>query len=313
MRIGVQLPQYGPSATRDSVLQVARLAEAAGFDSVWVSDHIVYPLKSKTRYPYGRGEIPFHPNDGYLEALTTLSVVAGATSRLRLGTSVLLLPMRELLLTAKAIATLDVLSGGRTAVAIGVGWWREEFDALGFDFDSRHARLDEQLVALQYLWSDGTGSMDGAYVKYPAVDVLPRPLQVGGPDIWIGGAGSNTWRRIANSKAGWHGLGYATDVIALAKEAIARACEASGRDPDTVALSTATGLSAEPSRAAERVLKLAEVGVSQIVFNIRDATLSGILEGIDKFASHALPIIEAGLRPTGSSLKPVTKSKNQVD
>src|ERR1700681_4260340 len=112
-RIGIQLPQWGAAASRKNVLEIARAAEAMGFDSVWASDHVVYPLEGSTPYPYaGSGDKPFTPDEGYLEALTTLAVVAGATSTIQLGTSVLILPMRETLLTAKAIATLDVLSDG---------------------------------------------------------------------------------------------------------------------------------------------------------------------------------------------------------
>src|SRR5690606_13841349 len=108
---------------------IAQAAEAAGFDSVWASDHIVHPLTGEAPYPYGSGELPFRAEDGYLEALTTLAFVAGCTERIRLGTSVLVLPMREVLLTGKVLASLDALSGGRVAVTVATGWWQAEYEA----------------------------------------------------------------------------------------------------------------------------------------------------------------------------------------
>ena len=265
LRLGLQLPQWGRSATREGVIETAKAAEAHGFDSVWASDHIVYPLGTAPRYPYGTQEVPFSPDEGYLEVLTTLAVVAGATSTVRLGTSVLVLPMRELLITAKVISTLDVLASGRTVIALAAGWWQEEFEALGVNFASRGPRFDEQLGALMALWKDGCGQMSGHHVAYPQVMMEPKPLQKGGPEIWIGGSGVHAWKRVAQpGVTGWHGIGHRAETFDTARAGIASKCFLSGRDPSSIRLSTTTGLPSDPKRAAERILALVALGVSQV-------------------------------------------------
>jgi probable F420-dependent oxidoreductase len=278
LRVGIQLPQWGDLATREAILDIARSAESAGLDSVWVSDHVVHPLTGPADYPYAAGGPPFRPEWGYLEALTTLALIAGATDRIRLGTSVLLLPMRETLLAGKQLATLDVLSGGRVTVAVAAGWWRAEFEALGADFDSRGARLDEQLRALRALWSDGAGEWQGRQVRFPPVALRPTPAQTGGPELWIGGRGPRVWRRVAETPgAGWHGIGYQREQLTEARAAIAVACDAAGREPATVRYSTATGMPADRERLLRRLTDLAESGLTQVVLIPRAESMDSIL------------------------------------
>lgn len=286
MQIGLQLPQWGEAASRDGVLAVARAAEAAGFDSVWASDHVVHALGSERGYPYSAdGSLPYRAQEGYLEALTTLAVVAGATERVRIGTSVLVLPMRNLLLTAKSLASLDVLSGGRLSVALAPGWWREEFEALGADFEHRGALLDAQLDALVELWTEGRGSAEGELLHFPAVVCEPRPLQPGGPPLWIGGEGPRVWRRVARIPgAGWHGIGYRPERVAAARAGLAAACARSGRDLASVGLSTSTGLPGTSERIAARVGELRELGLAQVVF-IPRGDLAETLAAVSAFAS----------------------------
>src|SRR5262249_21335608 len=157
--IGVHLQTWGAFARRPAILSVARTVEDAGLDSVWVADRVVFPLRSRTQYPYG--ELLYAAEDGFLEALSTLAVVAGATSRISLGTSALVLPTRHPLLLAKSIATLDVLSEGRIVLAVGIGWWREEYEALGVPFERRGHRFEEQIRILRRLWTDGRAAHNG--------------------------------------------------------------------------------------------------------------------------------------------------------
>jgi probable F420-dependent oxidoreductase len=291
VQIGIQLPQWGEMAAREAVIGVARAAEAAGFDSVWVSDHVVYPLVGDSNYPRSQdGSPPFRPEDGYLEGLTELAVVAGATERIGLGTSVLILPMRNVLLSAKTLATLDVLSGGRLQVAVGGGWWAAEFEALGADFANRGAVLDEQLSVLAELWAHGRGAADGAAVTFPMVVCEPRPIQPGGPPLWIGGTGPRTWRRIARSACtGWHGIGYQSAMIAAARASITMACAEFGRDPAEIRLSTATGMPIGAERIISRIQALLEAGLSQIVFVTRSEQLDDLLRVIAIFGEEVRP------------------------
>ena len=296
VQIGIQLPQWGAAADRAGVLAVAQAAEAAGFDAVWASDHPVYPLDAAAEYPYSSGGPPFTPDDGYLEVLTTLAFVAGATQSIRLGTSVLILPMRNVLLTAKALATLDVLSGGRVVVAVGAGWWQGEFEALGASFRHRGTTLDEQLEALRGLWTRGEYEMRGEQVRFQLVALKPLPVQRDGPEVWVGGDGPRTWARVAGaSVAGWHGIGYRPEKIRAAQAAIAAACRVTGRDPATVRFSTATGLPDTKPKFFERLELLHNLGISQVVLIPHDASVASILEAIRLYGEEVRPHLQGPL------------------
>jgi probable F420-dependent oxidoreductase len=288
MKIGIHVPQWGPDASREGVLEVARAAEQAGLDSIWVADHVVYPTGSKSKYPYGSGETPFAPGDGFLDALTTLAAIAGATSRVELGTSVLVMPMREPLQMAKAIATLDVLSGGRTVLGVGSGWWLEEFQALGAQFDARGRRMDEQLHILRTLWRDGRMSHSGEFYDFNEVVCEPRPVQPGGPRVLIGGMGPTGRRRAGRAGDGWHALGSHDPTLLEGFAEVRRAARAAGRPDDDLILSTSAGLPDDPQRAVDRLARLRRAGVDQVVLNVAANTAAGIVEAIDRLAESVL-------------------------
>ena len=254
------------------------------------------PVEIREQLPLSVGQgTPFAAEDGFLEALTTLAVVAGATERIGLGTSVLVLPMREPLLTAKTIATLDVLSEGRTAIAIGAGWWREEFAALGQPFEARGKRLDEQLALLRQSWTTGAVRGDG-YYRFEEVACRPLPVQVGGPRLWIGGNGPAAWQRAARFGDGWHAVGNDIDMLVRGRQEIDRLAVQYGRPPGTVALSTSTGFGRSPARTTERLRALQEAGVDQAVLNISspDAGAGAICTAIEEFASKVRPALQPG-------------------
>src|SRR5215469_5409063 len=169
MRYGFYLPTRGPSTTREGILTLAREGERLGLHSAMIADHIVFPVESQSVYPYtldGK-----HPSVGdALETFSILGVVAGATERLRLVTSVLVLPYRNPVLTAKMAATLDVLSGGRLTLGIGAGWLKEEFEARG-------AVTDEWIAILKQLWSRSPASFEGRFYQYKDIRCEPFPLQ----------------------------------------------------------------------------------------------------------------------------------------
>src|SRR3989449_4877017 len=145
MEFGCHLPVYGPAATRETLLAFARRMEALGYDSLWASDHVVIPWQIASKYPYNEtGDFPLPASANFLEPLTTLALVAGATERIRLGTTVLVLPHRHPLLAAKMLATLDHLAPGRVILGAGVGWMREEIELFGVDYARRGAWSDER-------------------------------------------------------------------------------------------------------------------------------------------------------------------------
>src|SRR6201985_3424055 len=180
MRFGFYLPPRGPTATREGILALAREGERLGLHSAMIADHIVLPVESQSTYPYtldGR-----HPSAGdALETCSILGVVAGATERLRLVTSVLVLPYRNPVLTAKMVASLDVLSGGRITLGVGVGWLKEEFEALGSpDFERRGAVTDEWITIFKQLWTQSPASFKGKFYSYN--DILTEPFPLPQPD-----------------------------------------------------------------------------------------------------------------------------------
>ena len=215
-----------------AVVELAAAAEAAGIDQIAVPDHLAIGPRTD-KYPYGRFPLPV--DEPWLEPLTLLAAMAGATKRIRLATGVLIAPLRPALLLAKTAATLDVLSDGRLDLGVGVGWQREEFDANGTPFAGRSKRLDDQLRACRALWSGGPVSFRSATVSFQDLVCLPRPLQAGGPPLWLGmAANEENAQRSAELGAGW--LPMETDPaeiargVALLRAAYARA----GRDPLTL-------------------------------------------------------------------------------
>ena len=197
VRYGFYLPTRGPTATRDGVLALAREGERLGLHSAMIADHIVFPVESESIYPYTLDRR--HPGGGdALETFAILGVVAGATERLRLVTSVLVLPYRNPVLTAKIVASLDVLSGGRVTLGVGVGWLKEEFEALGSpDFDKRGAVTDEWIAIFKQLWTQSPASFAGEYYRYSNIRAEPFPLQKPHPPIWVGGHSRAALRRTA--------------------------------------------------------------------------------------------------------------------
>jgi probable F420-dependent oxidoreductase len=290
MKVGLHLPQWGAGASRAGVLEVARAAEDAGLDSLWVADHVVHPLGAGSRYPYG--DPPFAPEDGFLEALTTLAVVAGATERVALGTSVLVPTMRQPLLVAKTIATLDVLSKGRTLVGVGAGWWREEFAALGAPFERRGARMDEQLELLRALWRDGAVAHRGRFYEIDELVCEPRPVRPGGPPILVGGMGPRARRRAATLGDGWHALGSHADTLAEGFADVRRIAREAGRDERALMLSTSIALPPEPERALRRLRRLERIGVRHVVVTVPGGA-AGCLAAIELLAGSVLPEVHA--------------------
>ena len=243
MRYGFYLPTRGPTATRDGVLGLAREGERLGFHSAMIADHIVFPTESDSTYPYTvSGK---HPGGrDALDAFSILGVVAGATEKLRLVTSVLVLPYRNPVLTAKMVASLDVLSGGRVALGVGTGWLREEFEALGSpSFERRGAVTDEWIRIFKQLWTTSPASFEGEFYRYKDILCEPFPLQKPHPPIWVGGHSKAALRRTARYGDGWHPVGAIAamplppqELGALIGE-LHRQTEAAGRDPASIEVS----------------------------------------------------------------------------
>src|ERR687887_469293 len=176
LEFGCHLPVYGPAATRETLLAFARRMETLGYDSLWASDHVVIPLRTASRYPYNEtGDFPLPPSATFLEPLTALALVAGATERIHLGTTVLVLPHRHPVLVAKMLATLDHLAPGRVILGAGVGWMREEIELFGVPYARRGAWTDEAIAVMRVCWRDERASFTGEFFRFADLGCRPRP------------------------------------------------------------------------------------------------------------------------------------------
>lgn len=249
MKFGVQLPHFGPLASGDGAVALAVRAEALGYDSVWVGDHVAYPRALEERF-----------GAAFYEALTTLAFVAARTRRLTLGTAVLVLPYRNPLVLARALATLAALAGPRLAVGVGVGWLAEEYAALGVPFAERGALADESLRAMRTLWTEDHPRFAGRFFRFEDVCFAPRPAPP--PPLLVGGNGPRALRRAAELGDGWlpiwhapTGRGFTPDALRERVEALREqraragrpaACEVVGLMPLAVLDGARPAAAAEP-------------------------------------------------------------------
>ena len=311
MRYGFYLPTRGQTATPEALERLVQRGEALGFASVMIADHVVFPEVIKSKYPYTVSGV--FPGEGdALEQLALMAFVAGKTTRLRLCTSVMILPYRNPVTTAKTLATIDVLSRGRVTVGVGVGWLQEEFEALGAaDFHRRGAVSDEYLRIFKALWTESPASFAGEFYRFERVRCLPQPVQKPHPPIWVGGHSEAALRRAARLGDGWHPVGanpavpLGPDELRAALEQLRRLTEAEGRDPSKLTISfkapiydagrpVAPGaerrpFSGSPEQIAEDIAVYARLGVSELIFDFRSERLDQSLERMERFTATIKP------------------------
>ena len=281
LSIGVTSYAAEDPGTWEPLFDAARVADRAGVDRLVVSDHVVFGERLEE---YGRPEIggaaggkqPTGPDGHWLEPLTTLSVLAGMTSRIRLGTNILVAALRRPAVLAKSTATLDVLSGGRLDLGVGVGWQREEYDAAGLDFDGRGRLLDHTLEVCQTLWREQRGGLRLPRAALRGHHMMPKPLQPGGVPVWVSGTiNPRVVRRLARFGSGWIPWGdAAADPVSGIAEMRDRLSEA-GRDPEGLQVTGALRLlkrddgSIDLDRTMEVVPSLAAAGVTDLRIQFR--------------------------------------------
>lgn len=311
MQYGFGLPVRGELATHDGIVGMALRGEALGYVSATMADHVVFPLSSDSRYPYAADGK--HPSSGEaIEPLSLMAFVAGGTTTLRLVTSVLILPYRNPVLTAKMIATIDVLSRGRITLGIGVGWLREEFEALGAaNFDRRGAVTDEYVEIFKKLWSPGPVEHQGTWYSFAPLRCEPLPVQTPHPPIWVGGHTKAAIRRAARYADGWNPLGTVEtaemrppEFLAMRDE-LRRQAEGFGRDPDSITIAFIPRLreTAAPIEGADRmpfsgsaeqivgdVETYRRMGVSHLSFDFRRPTLTETTDRMQWFAERVMAI-----------------------
>ncbi len=318
MRYGFYLPTRGPLATPSALEALVRRGEALGFQSVVIADHIVVPVTKTSKYPYTLSGA--FPSDGdALEQLALMAFVAAKTRALRLIASVMILPHRNPVVTAKTLATIDVLSEGRLTVGVGVGWLREEFEALAApDFARRGAVSDEYIRILKTLWTESPASFDGEFYRFDPVWCLPRPVQQPHPPIWVGGHSRAALRRVARYGDGWHPVGANPAAPLLPAEMRTKLAElralteAEGRDPAALTISykaplydtsrTGTALaedgqerrpfSGTTDQIVDDIATYEELGVGELILDFRGDSLGESLDRMEHFAAVAKPVAD---------------------
>jgi probable F420-dependent oxidoreductase len=271
MKYGVAVRNMGPQSSRAGVIACARAAERAGFDAIFVSDHLCIP-PDQTEGSEGR----------YLDVVATIAFLAGMTERIRVGISVLVLPYRPAVLTAKQLATIQELSGGRVILATGSGWMKPEFDALGVDFRKRGRITTETLQVIHHLFSaDVPGAFEGTTVRFPSFVFKPRPAR---PPIWIGGNGDAAVDRVLKYGDGWHPMLKAEELKGKVEALKKRAREAGRPEPEII---VRRGMRLDDIGAARaRIDAERDAGATYYIFDLgRYADTDAFARTIDTFMS----------------------------
>ncbi len=318
MQFGFSIPNRGPMATPEAIRTLAQKAEDCGFGLLSVADHIVIPKSYGSRYPYDvSGKLSADWGD-CMEQLVLMTHVAAVTTKTRILSAVMVAPHRPAVFTAKAIATMDVLSGGRIDVGVGAGWLREEFEAVAApDFDARGRVTAEYLEAFKTLWTDEAPSMAGEHVAFDGIVFEPKPVQRPHPPLWTGGESGPALRRAARYADVWFPIGanprHPLDTVARFAAGAARMraeAERIGRDPADIALAFSANwyredqtrendegarfiLTGSDEQVAEDAAALGELGVSRLMFNFLRPSLEETLAAIDRFRETVMARLDS--------------------
>jgi probable F420-dependent oxidoreductase len=282
MKFDVWLPTANPMTTFDLLDAVAGESEARGISTLWVGEHVVQFDHYESSYPYAEdGKIPAGPDSGLLEPMVTLSYLAARTKTVRLGTAMLLLPQRNPVYVAKEVSSLDWLSEGRVDLGIGVGWQKEEFDALGVPWERRGVRTDEYLEVLRTLWCDDTSSFDGETFQLRECKMFPKPVQVPHPPIHIGGETEAALRRTARAAQGWHTFNRTPEELASGLRRLDELLDAAGRSRKDVRITVCPYFQPLTPETVEQYAEAGADAVSALFFSFSAADVAQTFDGLE--------------------------------
>ena len=262
MKIGLFTPLAAELASPELAIEIARVAEECGFDSLWVPEHAVLFDEYEPNYPYSEdGQMPGGSSANVLDPFPVLSFFAAHTRRIRIGTGVMILPQRNPIYAAKEIASLDVLSAGRLDVGIGVGWLAEEMRALGTPFEGRGARVRSYVSVMKALWCEDPSAWEDAYYSLPPCRFAPKPVQKPHPPLVFGGESRPALRRVAEIGQGWNAASKSPEQMAALLAELDALLEESGRTRDEIEITVMPGR----DLTADDLEAYRDVGVDQVV------------------------------------------------
>ena len=314
MEYGFYLPSGGPAAQPDALASIAKQGDKLGFFCMVMPDHVVQPRSVESQYPYSLTGDLHKAHDAAveerLEQVTTLAFLAGVTEHIKLVTSVMIIPYRNPILTAKMLSTLDMLSKGRLILGAGVGWMEEEFELLNAEpFAERGAVTNEYLKAFIELWTSDNPTFEGKYVNFSDITFLPKPMQKPYPPIWIGGGSRPAIRRAAQIGDCWHPVG-AIPAAPLEPEELSEKlvllrqdAEKVGRDPATIQVSVKAPLydsndtsgprrrfTGSPDEVRQDVQTYSDIGVTHLIFDFRVESANETNDRMAKFSEEVMAV-----------------------
>ena len=282
MKIGITAINVGGPALAQDLAENARVAEEAGLESVWTFEHAMIPVEYASRYPYSRsGKMPVTPETWFIDPLIALTTAAAVTTTLKLGTGINILPQVQPLLFAKQTASLDVLSGGRLLLGLGVGWLQEEFEAMGTPFARRGARFREYLEAIRKAWSGDVVEHEGELLSWSGFKSYPTPTRPSGPPVIIGGTSEPALRRVVRMGDGWYTPNHSVGQLREQLTRLRTAATAEGRAMDSIEVTAAWVLAKEPDALAE----YEDLGVSRLIVPWYATGASTWRAAVDKIAA----------------------------
>ena len=314
LELGFHLPCRGPLARVDVLTRLARAADTLGYSVLTISDHVVLPTRSSAPYPYDHtGAFPGGAQQPFIEPIPLAAWLLAITKRVRVAISVLVVPYRNPVVTAKQLATIDAMSGGRLIVGVGVGWWPEEFEALHAPpFAERGAVTDEYIRLMKTLWTDDDPRFEGKHYRLGDVTMFPKPVQKPHPPIWVGGHTEPALRRTAVLGDAWHPIGLrgpaglAPDELAGKLARIRSLARAAGRDPDAIRVAFRGPLDLWPARgkAADPLDRPLAGPVAKVVADLRAYAAAGVDTMIFDFPPADLAAMLALMRRVAREVRP---------
>ena len=306
-QFGLDVGIYGAQAKPETILQLALQAENAGFESIWLADHVAFPVSFKSEYPYSaQGEFPTRFADPLLEPVATMGVLVGATKRVKIGTAALIMPYRNPVLLARMLVTLDQFSGGRIVLGAGVGWLEEEFKVLDtFDFKKRGRVTDEYLEIFKAICAGGEVGYRGETYAFEPIHSIPGSVQRPHPPIMIGGLSDAALRRVVRHGNGWLAVTAGPEKLAERITTLKRLSGEAGRRFEDIALLFKIFLGiGEPKRSrfdarepgtgtvgeiTDDLKRLFDMGVTRVIVRYRGADGEQLRTQIDRFVTDIVP------------------------